>query len=222
MPLTVAARLGCAERANCEAALISLLDIFALRARSREAKMQVELAQLEYLLPRLTRMWVHLSRIRGGIGLRGPGETQLETDRRMIRRKIGVLKGKLEEVAEHRGRLRARSRDRGVVRVALVGYTNAGKSSLLKALTGADAHVEDRLFATLDTESREVQVNGQRLRFTDTQQKDILNHFIRGGDITAGGVMHAVTSVARTLDDADTAHEMESQALRALEAAATL
>ncbi|MGA2384125.1 MAG: GTPase HflX [Gemmatimonadales bacterium] len=168
MPLTVAARLGCAERANCEAALISLLDIFALRARSREAKMQVELAQLEYLLPRLTRMWVHLSRIRGGIGLRGPGETQLETDRRMIRRKIGVLKGKLEEVAEHRGRLRARSRDRGVVRVALVGYTNAGKSSLLKALTGADAHVEDRLFATLDTESREVQVNGQRLRFTDT------------------------------------------------------
>ena len=145
-----------------------ILDIFAFRARSREAKMQVELAQLEYSLPRLTRMWVHLSRIRGGIGLRGPGETQLETDRRMIRRKIGVLKGKLEEVAEHRGRLRARSRDRGVVRVALVGYTNAGKSSLLRALTGADAHVEDRLFATLDTESREVQVNGRRLRFTDT------------------------------------------------------
>ena len=145
-----------------------ILDIFALRARSREAKMQVELAQLEYSLPRLTRMWVHLSRIRGGIGLRGPGETQLETDRRMIRRKIGLLKRKLEEVAEHRGRLRARSRDRGVVRVALVGYTNAGKSSLLKALTGAEAHVEDRLFATLDTESREVQVNGQRLRFTDT------------------------------------------------------
>ena len=145
-----------------------ILDIFALRARSREAKMQVELAQLEYSVSRLTRMWVHLSRIRGGIGLRGPGETQLETDRRMIRRKIGVLKEKLEEVAQHRDRLRQQSRDRGVVRVALVGYTNAGKSSLLRALTGADAHIEDRLFATLDTASREVQVNGRRLRFTDT------------------------------------------------------
>jgi GTP-binding protein HflX len=145
-----------------------ILDIFALRARSREARMQVELAQLEYLLPRLTRMWAHLSRIRGGIGLRGPGETQLETDRRMIRHKIGVLKRKLAGVGEHRARLRGRTRERDVARVALVGYTNAGKSSLLRALTGADAHVEDRLFATLDTASREVQVNGKRLRFTDT------------------------------------------------------
>jgi len=145
-----------------------ILDIFALRARSREAKMQVELAQLEYLLPRLTRMWAHLSRIRGGIGLRGPGETQLETDRRMIRRKIGVLKGKLGEVAEHRARLRNRTRDRDVLRVALVGYTNAGKSSLLRALTKTDAHIEDRLFATLDTSSRETRVNGKAIRFTDT------------------------------------------------------
>ncbi len=145
-----------------------ILDIFALRARSHEARMQVELAQLEYSLPRLTRMWVHLSRIRGGIGLRGPGETQLETDRRMIRRKIGVLKKKLAEVAEHRGRLRSRTRDRGVVRVALVGYTNAGKSSLLRALTRSEAHVEDRLFATLDTEAREIPVNGSRVRITDT------------------------------------------------------
>jgi GTP-binding protein HflX len=145
-----------------------ILDIFALRARSREAKMQVELAQLAYLLPRLTRMWAHLSRIRGGIGLRGPGETQLETDRRMIRQKIGHLKQKLGEVAEHRGRLRARTGDRDVLKVALVGYTNAGKSSLLRALTRADAHVEDRLFATLDVASREVQVKGHRLRFTDT------------------------------------------------------
>ena len=145
-----------------------ILDIFALRARSREAKMQVELAQLEYLLPRLTRMWAHLSRIRGGIGLRGPGETQLETDRRIIRRKIGVLKRKLTEVGEHRARLRGRTKERDVLKVALVGYTNAGKSSLLRALTGADAHVEDRLFATLDTSSREVQVNGRRVRFTDT------------------------------------------------------
>ncbi len=145
-----------------------ILDIFAFRARSREARLQVELAQLEYALPRLTRMWVHLSRIRGGIGLRGPGETQLETDRRMIRRKIGVLKRKLVEVAEHRGRLRSRVDDRHVVKVVLVGYTNAGKSSLLRALTRADAHVEDRLFATLDTQSRETQVNGARVRFTDT------------------------------------------------------
>ena len=140
-----------------------ILDIFALRARSREAKMQVELAQLEYLLPRLTRMWAHLSRIRGGIGLRGPGETQLETDRRMIRTKIGVLKGKMEEIAAHRSRLSAHSRDRGVIRIALVGYTNAGKSSLLRALTGAEAHVEDRLFATLDTQSREVAAPGAPL-----------------------------------------------------------
>ena len=145
-----------------------ILDIFALRARSREAKMQVELAQLQYLLPRLTRMWAHLSRIRGGIGLRGPGETQLETDRRIIRRKIGVLKERLAQVSQHRARLRERTRDRDVLRVALVGYTNAGKSSLLKALTGSDAHVEDRLFATLDTASREVQLNGRRVRFTDT------------------------------------------------------
>ena len=145
-----------------------ILDIFALRARSREARMQVELAQLEYLLPRLTRMWAHLSRIRGGIGLRGPGETQLETDRRMIRTKIGALKKKLTEVADHRARLRGRTRERDVLRVALVGYTNAGKSSLLRALTGAEAHVEDRLFATLDTASRETRINGHPVRFTDT------------------------------------------------------
>jgi len=145
-----------------------ILDIFALRARSHEAKMQVELAQLEYTLPRLTRMWVHLSRIRGGIGLRGPGETQLETDRRAIRQKIGVLTKKLAEVAAHRDRVRSRTGERGVLRVALVGYTNAGKSSLLKALTGSPAHIEDRLFATLDTASREAHVNGKAIRFTDT------------------------------------------------------
>ncbi|HWO88528.1 MAG TPA: GTPase HflX [Gemmatimonadales bacterium] len=145
-----------------------ILDIFALRARSREARMQVELAQSEYLLPRLTRMWVHLSRIRGGIGLRGPGETQLEVDRRLIRHKITQLKSKLEDVAAHRARMRARVKDRGVRKVALVGYTNAGKSSLLRALTGANTHVEDRLFATLDTLSRETVLNGTRLRITDT------------------------------------------------------
>jgi GTP-binding protein HflX len=144
-----------------------ILDIFATRARSAEAKMQVELAQLEYLLPRLTRMWTHLSRIRGGIGLRGPGETQLETDRRVIRRKISVLKKRLEDVAEHRANQRQGRRD--LPAAALVGYTNAGKSSVLRALSGHDIFVEDRLFATLDTLTREVDVGeGYRFRISDT------------------------------------------------------
>src|SRR5881296_3102589 len=144
-----------------------ILDIFATRARSHEAKLQVELAQLEYLLPRLTRMWTHLSRIRGGIGLRGPGETQLETDRRVIRRKISALKKRLKDVAEHRANQRQGRRD--LPTAALVGYTNTGKSSLLKALTGHDVFIEDRLFATLDTLAREVDVGeGYRYRLTDT------------------------------------------------------
>jgi GTP-binding protein HflX len=144
-----------------------ILDIFATRARSKEAKLEVELAQLEYLLPRLARMWVHLSRIRGGIGLRGPGETQLETDRRMIRRKISRLKEKLAGVERHRAVVR--SGRRPVPTAALVGYTNAGKSSLLRALSGAQVFVEDRLFATLDTLTREVSLgNGARLRLIDT------------------------------------------------------
>ena len=144
-----------------------ILDIFATRAKSHEAKLQVELAQLEYLLPRLTRMWTHLSRIRGGIGLRGPGETQLETDRRVIRRKISVLKKRLKDVAEHRANQRQGRRD--VPTAALVGYTNAGKSSLLKALSGQDVFIEDRLFATVDTLAREVDVGeGYRYRITDT------------------------------------------------------
>ena len=144
-----------------------ILDIFASRAKSKEAKLQVELAQLEYLLPRLARMWVHLSRIRGGIGLRGPGETQIETDRRMIRRKISTIKRKLEDVSRHREVIR-RGR-RPVLTAALVGYTNAGKSSLLTALTGEKTFVEDRLFATLDTLTREAALNGRgRVRLVDT------------------------------------------------------
>jgi len=145
-----------------------ILDIFSTRARSHEAKLQVELAQLQYLLPRLTRMWTHLSRIRGGIGLRGPGETQLETDRRMIRRKIQGLKEKLKGVEKHRENLRA-GRD-PMLSVALVGYTNAGKSSILRGLSGQhEIVVEDRLFATLDTLTREVDLGeGQRGRVTDT------------------------------------------------------
>jgi GTP-binding protein HflX len=144
-----------------------ILDIFATRAKTKESKMQVELAQLEYLLPRLARMWVHLSRIRGGIGLRGPGETQLETDRRMIRRKISRLREKLEKVARHRETLRQGRRD--VATAALVGYTNAGKSSVLRALSGVDVFIEDRLFATLDTLTREVYLApGVHIRLIDT------------------------------------------------------
>src|SRR5690606_26726876 len=145
-----------------------ILDIFSTRARSHEAKLQVELAQLEYLLPRLTRMWTHLSRIRGGIGLRGPGETQLETDRRIIRRKIQQLKSKLRDVARHRANLR--SGRAPLLTVALVGYTNAGKSSILRGLSGQhDIVVEDRLFATLDTLTREVDLGeGYRARVIDT------------------------------------------------------
>ncbi len=144
-----------------------ILDIFATRARSHEAKLQVDLGQLEYLLPRLTRMWTHLSRIRGGIGLRGPGETQLETDRRAIRRKIAVLKRRLQDVAAHRANQRRGRRD--LPHAALVGYTNAGKSSLLRALTQDAVFVEDRLFATLDTLTREVDVGeNTRCRITDT------------------------------------------------------
>jgi GTP-binding protein HflX len=145
-----------------------ILDIFSTRARSHEAKLQVELAQLEYMLPRLTRMWTHLSRIRGGIGLRGPGETQLETDRRMIRQKISLLRSKLQDVERHRETIRAGRQP--LLSVALVGYTNAGKSSVLRALSPAsEVFVEDRLFATLDTMTREVDVGeGTRVRVTDT------------------------------------------------------
>ncbi len=144
-----------------------ILDIFATRARSGEAKMQVELAQLQYLLPRLKRMWTHLSRIRGGVGLRGPGETQLESDRRLIGRRIADLRKKLETVTQAQT-IQRQSRE-GKFRVALVGYTNAGKSSLLRALSGADLFVEDRLFATLDSATRSVDL-GERFEalVTDT------------------------------------------------------
>jgi len=145
-----------------------ILDIFAVRARTSEAKMQVELAQLEYLLPRLTRMWTHLEKFRGGIGMRGPGETQLETDRRLIHHRIKILKERLGDV--QRARTVQRQSRRTAFRASLVGYTNAGKSSILRALAAApDVFVEDRLFATLDPLTREADLGeGQRVLVTDT------------------------------------------------------
>lgn len=129
-----------------------IMDIFAIRAQTYEAKLQVELAQLRYSVSRLKRMWTHLSRFEGGIGMRGPGETQLETDRRIIRRKIDLLKAKLKGIEQQR---QTQHKNRGdTFRVALVGYTNAGKSTLMKRLTSADVLVEDRLFSTLDTSTR--------------------------------------------------------------------
>lgn len=144
-----------------------ILDIFARRAQSREAKTQVELAQLEYLLPRLTRQWTHLSRQEGGIGTRGPGETQLEVDRRRVRKRIADLSARLKRIA--RGREVRRSRRRHEFTTALVGYTNAGKSTLLNAFAAAGAYVDDRLFATLDTRTRLVRLGpGKEVLLTDT------------------------------------------------------
>ncbi len=144
-----------------------ILDIFALRARTAEAKAQVELAQLQYLRTRLKRMWTHLSRTAGGIGARGPGEQQLETDRRLIDRRIARLRGGLEGIARSR-QTRRKSRRREF-RVALVGYTNAGKSSILQALSGRRLFIEDRLLATLDSATRIVELGeGYRALATDT------------------------------------------------------
>jgi GTP-binding protein HflX len=147
-----------------------ILDIFASHARTKEGQLQVELAQYEYRLPRLTRMWTHLSRQGvGGVGLRGPGETQLESDRREIGRRIAHLKGQLEEVRTHRRQYRRRRQKAAMPVVAIVGYTNAGKSTLLNALAGADVLVEDKLFATLDPTTRRVILpEGRPVLFTDT------------------------------------------------------
>ena len=135
-----------------------ILDIFALRAKSREGKLQVELAQLKYLLPRLTGKGVEMSRLGGGIGTRGPGETKLETDRRHIHRKMETLKEQLADIEKHRKRLRDRREKDGVITVAIVGYTNAGKSTLMNFLTDAGVLAQDKLFATLDPTSRSLKL----------------------------------------------------------------
>ncbi len=200
-----------------------ILDIFAQRARSKEGRLQIELAQLQYLLPRLTGMWNHLSRQSGGIGTRGPGETQLEVDRRRVQERIGRLSDELSEVRKHRSIQRAgRLRHRWPV-VSLVGYTNAGKSTLLNLLTGAEVEAADKLFATLDPTTRQLVLpNNQKVLLTDTvgfikklphtviesfkatleevREADLLIHVV---DMSHPGFldqMHAVDSVLEELD----------------------
>jgi len=146
-----------------------ILDIFGQRAQTKEARLQIQLARMVYSLPRLTRAWSHLGQQGGGIGSRGEGETQLELDRRMIRKQIDRLKADLATVRKQRETMRHQRVRVPVPHAAIVGYTNAGKSSLLKKLTGADVLVEDKLFATLDTTTRKIELpNQQRLLLTDT------------------------------------------------------
>ena len=145
---------------------ILILDIFASRARTSHAKTQVELAQLQYMLPRLTRMWTHLERQKGGIGLRGPGESQIESDRRIIQTRIALMKEKLREIDKQMAVQRG---NRGqLVRVALVGYTNVGKSTLMNLLSKSDVFAENKLFATLDTTVRKVVIQNMPFLLTDT------------------------------------------------------
>ena len=145
---------------------ILILDIFASRAKTFHAKTQVELAQLQYMLPRLTRMWTHLERQKGGIGMRGPGESQIETDRRIIQMRISLMKERLKDIDKQMGIQRG---NRGqLVRVALVGYTNVGKSTVMNLLSKADVFAENKLFATLDTTVRKVVIENMPLLLTDT------------------------------------------------------
>jgi GTP-binding protein HflX len=196
-----------------------ILDIFATHARTRQARVQVEVAQLEYTRPRLRRMWTHLSRIEGGIGLRGPGETQIELDKRLVARRLRDLRRELALI-ERRRHQQASSR-REYFSVSLVGYTNAGKSSLLRALTGARVRVEDQLFSTLDTRTREWVLPGnKRVFLSDTVGfiRDLPHHLVASFHATLEEARHAdlllhvidaanpdlelhIEAVGRTLDD---------------------
>ena len=146
-----------------------ILDVFASRAQTREGRLQVELAQHEYLMPRLAGQWSHLERLGGGIGTRGPGESQIETDRRLVRNRIQRIKKALNQVSRQRDLYRSRRRNEGIPVVSLVGYTNAGKSTLLNSLTAAGVTAEDKLFSTLDPVTRKVRLDsGREVLFTDT------------------------------------------------------
>jgi GTP-binding protein HflX len=195
-----------------------ILDIFALRAKSHEGKLQVELAQLQHLATRLVRGWTHLERQKGGIGLRGPGEKQLETDRRLLGKRVALLKDRLKQLERQR-EVRRRARTRGeVLAISLVGYTNAGKSTLFNALTRAGAYAADQLFATLDTTSRRLFVEGAgpivlsdtvgfirdlphalvaafQATLEETAQADLLLHVVDSASADRDQQMQAVSSV---------------------------
>ncbi len=193
-----------------------ILDIFADRARTREAKLQVELAQLQYLLPRLRRMWTHLSRIRGGIGLRGPGETQLEVDRRTIRDRIGTLKEKLADI-EKRRELQRRGRS-DAWNVALVGYTNVGKSTIMNRLAGERLRAENRLFATLDATTRRVTLpEGDGIVLTDTVGfiRDLPHHLVASFRATLEEVVHA-DLLLHVVDVSDPRHPEQMRVVQAV------
>lgn len=201
-----------------------ILDIFAKRARTAHAKTQVELAQYEYLLPRLAGMWTHLERQRGGIGLRGPGEREIETDRRIIRNRISLLKRKLQEIDKQMSTQRG---NRGkLIRVALVGYTNVGKSTLMNLLSKSEVFAENKLFATLDTTVRKVIIGNLPFLMSDTvgfirklphsliesfkstldevRESDILLHVV---DISHPGFEEQINTVNQTLADIDASNK---------------
>jgi GTP-binding protein HflX len=200
-----------------------ILDIFAQRAKTAYAKTQVELAQYQYLLPRLTRMWTHLERQRGGIGMRGPGESQLETDRRIILDKIAALKEKLKKI--DRQMMSQRGNRGALVRMALVGYTNVGKSTLLNLLAKTDVFAENKLFATLDTTVRKVVVDNIPFLLSDTvgfirklptqlvesfkstldevRESDVLIHVVDISHPNFQEMMHVVSDTLREIGCAD-------------------
>ncbi|MBK9351387.1 MAG: GTPase HflX [Sulfuritalea sp.] len=203
-----------------------ILDIFALRAKSHEGKLQVELAQLQHLATRLVRGWTHLERQKGGIGLRGPGEKQLETDRRLLGKRVALLKDRLKQLERQR-EVRRRARTRGeVLAISIVGYTNAGKSTLFNALTKAGAYAADQLFATLDTTSRRLFIEGAgpivlsdtvgfirdlphalvaafQATLEETAQADLLLHVVDSASPDRDQQIHAVGSVLQEIGALD-------------------
>ena len=198
----------CAARIVDRTGLI--LDIFARRAVTSDGKLQVELAQMQYLLPRLVGQGVIMSRLGGGIGTRGPGEQKLEVDRRKIRRRIEHIQEQLEKLRTHRAQMRQGRRQKGLKQVAIVGYTNAGKSTLLNALTGSDAYVEDRLFATLDPKTRVYEDGkGPAILFTDTVGfiRDLPHGLVKAFHATLEEVLEA--DLILIVVDAATEHAVE-------------